>query len=121
MLIKELKFYIEAGEPATRQETNRDRGTIMKVPPGLSGLFTHAEGVRGRAPVALVMAPTRELAQQVSKEVESVAPEPTASPVAMPTLTVGTTLSNCCNCPTARTISSPACTARSGSFSLALG
>ena len=45
MLIKELKFYITEGEPATRQATNRDRGTMMKVPPGLSGLFTHAEGV----------------------------------------------------------------------------
>ena len=52
MRIKELKFYIDAGEPATRQATNRDRGTMMKVPPGLSGLFTHAEGVRGRAPDA---------------------------------------------------------------------
>ena len=50
MLIKELKFYIAEGAPATRQATNRDRGTMMKVPPGLSGLFTHAEGVRGRAP-----------------------------------------------------------------------
>ena len=49
MLIKELKFYIKAGEPATRQATNRDRGTMMKVPPGLSGLFTHAEGVRAQA------------------------------------------------------------------------
>ncbi len=50
MLIKELKFYVAEGAPATRQATNRDRGTMMKVPPGLSGLFTHAEGVRGRAP-----------------------------------------------------------------------
>jgi L-alanine-DL-glutamate epimerase-like enolase superfamily enzyme len=40
MQIKDVKFYIREGEPSRRQV--RYRGTIEKVPPGLSGLFTHA-------------------------------------------------------------------------------
>ena len=40
MQIQDAKFYLREGEPSPRQV--RYRGTIEKVPPGLSGLFTHA-------------------------------------------------------------------------------
>ena len=44
MQIRDMKFYILEGEPQTRQAT--PRGTLEKVPPGLSGLFTHTGGGR---------------------------------------------------------------------------
>ena len=44
MQIRDMKFYILEGEPQTRQAS--PRGTLEKVPPGLSGLFTHAGGGR---------------------------------------------------------------------------
>ena len=49
MQIKEARVYIRQGEPAARNYTN-SRDTIEKVPPGLSGLFTHSLGFRGQRP-----------------------------------------------------------------------
>ena len=49
MVIKEAKIYISAGAPATRHVKNT-RGGMEKVPPGLSGLFTHSLGFRGQPP-----------------------------------------------------------------------
>ncbi len=42
MQIKEMKFYILEGEPQIRRASGR--GNMNKVPPGLSGLFTHTGG-----------------------------------------------------------------------------
>lgn len=49
MLINDSKIYILEGEPRTRQARNYRDG-IDKVPPGLSGLFTHSLGFRGQRP-----------------------------------------------------------------------
>ena len=46
MQIKDVKFYILEGEPSGRHV--RGSGPIEKVPPGLSGLFTHSYGIRGK-------------------------------------------------------------------------
>jgi len=49
MRITDTKTYILEGEPRTRQTRNYRDG-IDKVPPGLSGLFTHTLGFRGQRP-----------------------------------------------------------------------
>ena len=49
MVIKDVRFYIRPGQPACREV--RSRGGIDKVPPGLSGLFTHTAGVVGDQPI----------------------------------------------------------------------
>ena len=49
MQIKEARIYISAGAPATRHVIN-SRDTMEKVPPGLSGMFTHSLGFRGQRP-----------------------------------------------------------------------
>ena len=49
MQIKDVKFYIQEGELSGRQ--TRYRGTIEKVPPGLSGLFTHSLTAENGEPV----------------------------------------------------------------------
>ena len=54
MLIKEAEIYILPGPPGRRQATNRGLGTIEPVPPGLSGLFTHALGFRAQRPEEIV-------------------------------------------------------------------
>ena len=46
MIIKDMKFYIQKGEPKKRHTSSVGRATIEKVPPGLSGLFTHSAGFR---------------------------------------------------------------------------
>ena len=46
MQIKDVKFYILEGKPSGRHV--RGSGPIEKVPPGLSGLFTHSYGIRGK-------------------------------------------------------------------------
>ena len=45
MIIRDVKFYISEGEP--RKRHTESRGNIDKVPPGLSGLFTHTSGYGG--------------------------------------------------------------------------
>lgn len=54
MLIRDVKFYILDGPPRSRQVTSKGRGTIEKVPPGLSGLFTHSLGFRGQGPDEMI-------------------------------------------------------------------
>ena len=49
MQIKEARIYISAGAPGTRHVVN-SRDTMEKVPPGLSGMFTHSLGFRGQRP-----------------------------------------------------------------------
>ena len=49
MQIKDTRIYIREGAPAGRHARN-SRGAMEKVPPGLSGLFTHALGFRGQRP-----------------------------------------------------------------------
>lgn len=49
MLIREARFYIRPGAPACREVSSR--GGIDKVPPGLSGLFTHTAGMDGDRPI----------------------------------------------------------------------
>jgi len=51
MEIKDIKFYIVEGEPARREARHGHGGTIEKVPPGLSGLFTHSAGFQEGKPV----------------------------------------------------------------------
>ena len=46
MLIRDIKFYIEEDGRQRRHEANGGMGTIEKVPPGSSGLFTHSAGFR---------------------------------------------------------------------------
>lgn len=46
MLIKDIKFYIRGNGTVRRSVANGGMGTIEKVPPGLSGLFTHSKGFR---------------------------------------------------------------------------
>ena len=43
--ITKATFYLSETEPQVRQVRYADRGGIDKVPPGLSGLFTHCEGI----------------------------------------------------------------------------
>ena len=45
MKITKATFYLSETEPQVRQVRYADRGGIDKVPPGLSGLFTHCEGI----------------------------------------------------------------------------
>ena len=45
MKITKATFYLHETEPQVRQVRYADRGGIDKVPPGLSGLFTHCEGI----------------------------------------------------------------------------
>lgn len=45
MKITKATFYLTETEPQLRQVRYADRGGIDKVPPGLSGLFTHCEGI----------------------------------------------------------------------------
>ncbi len=47
MKILDTKIYILEGEPRIR-EVSGSRNFIDKVPPGLSGLFTHTGGIRGQ-------------------------------------------------------------------------
>ncbi|NKB71994.1 MAG: hypothetical protein GKR89_33370 [Candidatus Latescibacteria bacterium] len=49
MQITDVRIYIEPGQPQQRPVSNR--GGMEKVPPGLSGLFTHAEGMGQPAPL----------------------------------------------------------------------
>ena len=49
MMIKDVRFYISEGEP--RKRNTQSRGNIDKVPPGLSGLFTHTGGLGTRVEV----------------------------------------------------------------------
>ena len=53
MQIKEARIYISAGAPATRHVIN-SRDTMEKVPPGLSGMFTHSLGFRGQRPEDII-------------------------------------------------------------------
>ena len=46
MLIRDVKFYIQPDGSRRRSASNGGMGTIEKVPPGLSGLFTHSGGFR---------------------------------------------------------------------------
>ena len=46
MLIRDVKFYIQPDGTRRRSVANGGMGTIEKVPPGLSGLFTHSGGFR---------------------------------------------------------------------------
>ena len=50
MLIKDVKFYIIESEPETRYESGTHRSSMELVPPGISGLFTHAQGIGLPAP-----------------------------------------------------------------------
>ncbi len=50
MQIRDVKFYILEGPPRSRHVSSRGRGTMEKVPPGLSGLFTHSSGFRSQGP-----------------------------------------------------------------------
>ena len=52
MLIKDLKFYVLEGPPRARGVESR--ASIEKVPPGLSGLFTHSPGFQGLRPEGFV-------------------------------------------------------------------
>ncbi len=53
MQIKDTRIYISAAAPASRQVRN-SRNTMEKVPPGLSGLFTHSQGFRGQRPEEII-------------------------------------------------------------------
>ena len=50
MLIKDVKFYIIESEPETRYESAAHRSSMVPVPPGISGLFTHSSGIGHPAP-----------------------------------------------------------------------
>ncbi|MSR84247.1 MAG: hypothetical protein EXS58_15210, partial [Candidatus Latescibacteria bacterium] len=54
MLIEEARIYVLPGPSGRRQATNRGLGTIEPVPPGESGLFTHALGFRAQRPDEVV-------------------------------------------------------------------
>ena len=45
MNITKATFYLTETEPQLREVKFADRGGMDKVPPGLSGLFTHSEGI----------------------------------------------------------------------------
>jgi len=45
MKITKATFYLHEAEPQVRQARSADRGGMEKVRPGLSGLFSHAEGM----------------------------------------------------------------------------
>ena len=49
MQIIDARIYILEGEPRTRSVSGV-RNAMEKVPPGLSGMFTHAAGTRGHTP-----------------------------------------------------------------------
>lgn len=46
MLIQAVEFYILPGDPVVRQ-VDGSRGSMDKVPPGWTGMFTHTYGLRG--------------------------------------------------------------------------
>jgi L-alanine-DL-glutamate epimerase-like enolase superfamily enzyme len=47
MNIRQVVIYINAGPPARREVGHRHGGSIDKIPPGLSGRFTHTSGYGG--------------------------------------------------------------------------
>ena len=47
MNIRQIIVYITAGAPARRQVGHGHGGSIDKIPPGLSGRFTHTSGYGG--------------------------------------------------------------------------